>query len=166
MATLEAANYHEGSQASGNLTFTLDRSTPALSVYIAIVGYERVLWRRRVRRGKSTRTVTYRDHNLSCNQRFLVMQSNDGFLPGTYSYPFNFQVPQGIPGTFGHESGHYSNKAQCSSTYTLYCELMTAGEHQDLIGRTACPIVIMQQARTPYNYNMEANITNKVTTWC
>ena len=61
---LDAANYHEGSQASGNIAFTLDRNSPAVSVYISIIGYERVMWRKRVRRGKSTRIITYRDHAL------------------------------------------------------------------------------------------------------
>jgi len=94
------------------LTFTLDRSTPSICVYVSIIGYENVLWRKRVRRGKSTTVVTYRDYTSACNQKFMVMQSNEGFLPGTYSYPFNFQVPANIPGTYGHESGHHSNKAQ------------------------------------------------------
>ena len=49
----------------------------------------------------------------------------------------------------------------------LYAELVpNQGGEGGLLGRCACPIVIMQQARTPYNYNMEANITNTVTTWC
>ncbi|CAI2368107.1 unnamed protein product [Moneuplotes crassus] len=163
---LDCANYHEGSKASGNLTFTLDRSTPSISVYVSIIGYENVLWRKRVRRGKNSRVVTYRDHTAACNQKFMVMQSNEGFLPGTYSYPFNFQVPANIPGTYGHESGYHSNKAQCSCTYTFYCELITAAEPIALLGRAACPIVIMQKARTPYNYDMKADITNKVTTCC
>ena len=40
------------------------------------------------------------------------MQSNDSFLPGNYSYPFQFVVPAGIPGTYGHESGGYSDRAE------------------------------------------------------
>ena len=35
-----------------------------------------------------------------------------------------------------------------------------------MIGRSMAPIVIMQQARTPYNYNLVANIEKKITTWC
>ena len=61
---LNAANYHEGSQASGTISFTLDRNTPALSVYISIIGYERVMWKKRVQSGKNSRIVTYRDHAL------------------------------------------------------------------------------------------------------
>ena len=64
IAKLDAANFHEGSQATGNISFTLDRNTPALSVYISIIGYERVMWKRRVRRGKRTRIITYKDHHL------------------------------------------------------------------------------------------------------
>jgi hypothetical protein len=166
---LDSANFHEGSTATGKIGFNLTNNCPPITVYITIMGYERVMWRRRVRRGKSTRVVTYRDHALACNQRFVVMQSAQSFLPGQYSYPFTFQVPAGIPGTYGHESGYHSNRAECSVTYMLYAELVlndVQPGQQGMIGRSMCPIVIMQQARTPYNYNMEANITNKVTTWC
>lgn len=166
---LDNANYHEGSVASGKVAFTLNQNTPAVSVYISIIGYERVMWRKRVRRGKSTTVVTYRDHICACNQRFIVMQSNQSFLPGSYSYPFTFQVPAGIPGTYGHESGYHSNRAECSCTYMMYVELVMNNVpqgSQGMLGRAMCPIVIMQQARTPYNYNMEAKIDNKITTWC
>lgn len=167
--TLDNANYHEGGQVSGNISFTLDRNTPSISVYITIMGYESVLWRRRVRRGKHTRTETYTDHAVACNQRFIIMQSQDSFLPGHYSYPFNFTLPAGIPGTYVHGSGSYSTRVECSCTYLLYAELclnhVPPGQN-GMVGRTMCPIVVMQQARTPYNYNLEANIDKSVTTWC
>jgi len=97
------------------------------------------------------------------------MQSNESFMPGNFTYPFTFQVPTGIPGTYGHESGGGSTRAECSCSYMLYAELVSnssAPGTDGILGRTMCPIVVMQQARTPYNFNMEANITNKVTTWC
>lgn len=97
------------------------------------------------------------------------MRSEQSFLPGQYAYPFTFQVPVGIPGTYAHASGYHSNRAECSVTYTCYAELVMnqAGPGTNgMIGRAMCPIMIMQQARTPYNYGMEANIDKKVTTWC
>lgn len=90
------------------------------------------------------------------------MQSKDSFQPGEYTYPFTFKVPAGVPGTYCHGSGYYEHRVECSVTYSVYCELIT---HDDMIGRSMCPIVIMQQARTPYNYNMEANIEQPVSTW-
>jgi hypothetical protein len=151
------------------VAFTMHKNCPPISVFVSLIGYEHVMWRRRVRRGKQTKTVTYADSVQSCNQRFIVMKANDSFLPGNYSYPFEFQVPAGIPGTYGHESGGHSNRAECSSTYMVYVELVMnqgGGGQNGIIGRAMCPIVIMQQARTPYNYSMPANIDSKITTWC
>lgn len=99
----------------------------------------------------------------------MVLQSQESFVPGQYSYPFAFTVPAGIPGTYAHGSGHHSNRAECTVTYSLYAEICVnqpGPNTSGMLGRSMCPIVIMQQARTPYNYNMPANIDKKVTTWC
>lgn len=42
---LDSANFHEGSQASGTIEFTLTKNCPSMSVYISIIGYESVMWR-------------------------------------------------------------------------------------------------------------------------
>mmetsp|Transcript_16688 Transcript_16688/g.19323 ORF Transcript_16688/g.19323 Transcript_16688/m.19323 type:complete len:134 (+) Transcript_16688:9-410(+) len=109
---LDSANFHEGSVASGTISFSLTKNCPAISVYLSIIGYESVMWKRRVRSGKHSRIVTFRDYALACNQRFQIMQSNESFLPGDYSYPFTFQVPSGLPGTYVHASGGYSDRAE------------------------------------------------------
>lgn len=160
---MNSANYHEGSDASGTIEFELTESLPPLQVYVVIMGTEYVMWRRRVKSGKSSRVVTYTDYAECCNQRTMIMQSNEGFKPGRYTYPFAFKVPIGAPGTYVHGSGIGETRAECSVTYSVYCELVT---NNDTIGRAFCPIVIMQEARTPYNYNMDADITREVTTWC
>lgn len=90
------------------------------------------------------------------------MQSKESFKPGQYTYPFTLKVPTGVPGTYCHGSGAYSNRAECSVTYSIYCELVT---HTEMIGRSMCPIVIMQHARKALNYNLESNIDQQVTTW-
>lgn len=160
---LDMANYHEGQDATGSISFELTQNTPPIAVYVSIIGREYVMWKRRVRRGKSTRIVTTTDSAECCSQRFMIMQSQDSFLPGQYTYPFSFKVPAGVPGTYVHSSGYYSNRAEATVTYSVYCELVT---QTDTIGRAQCPIVIMQEARTPYNYNLLAEIDKKVTTWC
>ena len=42
---LDAANFHEGSIASGVISFELLRNTPALSVFLTIIGSESVMWK-------------------------------------------------------------------------------------------------------------------------
>lgn len=91
----------------------------------------------------------------------MIMKSADSFLPGQYSYPFSFQMPVGMPGTYVHESGHGDNHATCSCSYTLYCELLNG---YDTIGRASCPIVVMQQARTQYCYDVPIEINKTVKT--
>jgi hypothetical protein len=156
------ANYHEGQDATGSLTFELTKNTPPLQVFVSIIGHEHVMWKRRVKSGKSSRIVTYRDSAECCSQRFMVMQSAESFLPGHYTYPFTFKVPAGSPGTYVHASGQYANRVEASVTYSVYCELITPDE---MIGRAQCPIVLMQEARTPYNYNLESDINKTITTW-
>lgn len=60
--TLDSANYHEGSDATGSISFSVNQDTPPLMVYVSIIGNEHVLWRKRVRSGKSTRVVTWADY--------------------------------------------------------------------------------------------------------
>ena len=168
LVELDSMNFHEGSTATGKISFTLNRNTPPISVFISIIGYEWVMWKKRVKSGKSSRLVTYQDHACCWNQKFKIMQANESFVPGQYSYPFSFQVPVGIPGTYAHGSGsQHSNRAECSCTYSLYAELCTDGPSgSDMIGRSLAPLVVMQQARTPYNYDMESKIQKGITTWC
>jgi hypothetical protein len=126
-----------------------------------------VIKRRHHGAGTYTKILTYKDSVETCNQRSVVIKANESFLPGNYSYPFTFQVPSGIPGTYGHESGNQSNRARCSSSYMVYVELVMNGEADEdrTIGRAMCPIIITQKARNPINYNLPANIDSKVTTW-
>ena len=70
------------------------------------------MWRKRVKSGKSTRIVTVRDTNKCCEQKFMIMQSQQAFMPGQYQYPFTFKVPVGIGGSYVHASGYYSNRAE------------------------------------------------------
>ena len=93
----------------------------------------------------------------------MVLRSADSFMPGQYSYPISFQLPVGLPGTYVHESGYGNHIMKCSCTYYLYCELLNGSS---MVGRTSCPIVVMQQARTPYNYDVPIEINKTVTTWC
>ena len=91
------------------------------------------------------------------------MSSVDSFLPGQYSYPFSFKLPAELPGTYVHKGGFLSGIKKCSCTYYLYCELLNG---HSMIGRSSCPIVIMQQARIRCRYDIPDKIQGPVTTWC
>ena len=96
------------------------------------------------------------------------MQSNNSFLPGQYSYPFTFTVPSGVPGTYVYETGEKQDKMEWKWLYTLYAEIwhtITPAETDGMIGRAMCPIVVMQQARNPYVYNIISELNSYVTTF-
>lgn len=121
---LDSANFHEGSLCTGSIEFELTSSQPPLEVYIAIHGYENVMWKERRSSGsgknRRTRIVTIHDSAQTVNQRYLIMKTNESFMPGQYKYPISFQLPAGLPGSFVHSSGFGSNIMTCSSSYVLY----------------------------------------------
>lgn len=164
---LDFANFHEGSMCTGTINFQLTQPQPFLEVYVAIQGHEYVRWYEQRSSGtgehRRTYTVTITDMMECCNQRFMVMKAPNSFAPGQYSYPISFQLPVGLPGSYVHQSGVGNNSIQCSVSYNLYCELQNGSAQ---IGRAVCPIVIMQQPRTPFNHDVPIEITKAVKTWC
>lgn len=52
---------------------------------------------------------------------------------------------------------------ECSSTYTLYVELVR-NDTGELLGRAMCPIVIMQRPRLLSDGYLRANINEQITT--
>ena len=92
----------------------------------------------------------------------MVMRSVESFLPGQYSYPFSFRLPARLPGTYVHKGRFLSDIKRCSRTYFLYCELLNG---HSMVGRSSCPIVIMQKQRIPCRYDVPLQMQDTVTTW-
>ena len=92
----------------------------------------------------------------------MVMRSVESFLPGQYSYPFSFRLPARLPGTYVHKGGFLSDIKRCSCTYFLYCELLNG---HSMVGRSSCPIAIMQKQRIPCGYDVPLQMQDTVTTW-
>ena len=89
------------------------------------------------------------------------MRSTQGFAQGTYSFPFDIQLPEDLPGTYIHKSGSGVKINEVSSTYLLYCEL---SDDNEMIGRTQCPLVIMQKPRNNARIEMPVKINKTVKT--
>lgn len=121
---LDSANFHEGSLVTGSVQFELTKNQPPLEVLVSIIGWENIMWKERRTTGtgkrRRTRIVTISDASQCCSQRFMVLKAAESFVPGQYTYPFSFQMPVGLPGTYVHKSGAGSNVISCSCTYNLY----------------------------------------------
>ena len=91
-----------------------------------------------------------------------MLSSTDNFNASSYTYPFNFRIPTGIPGTYMFAKGN-QRRMECSSTYTLYVELVR-NDTGELLGRAMCPIVIMQRPRLLSDGYLRANINEQITT--
>jgi len=163
---LDSVYSNEGDKVTGSVTYYISKPTPPLTIFVSIIGYEEVMWRKRVKRGKETKIVAYRDHSRCCNQKVEIMKSKGKVSPGEFDYPFSFDLPTGIPGSYTHESGVRLNKLACSCTYHVYVELKTNDkEEKETIGRAVSPIIIMQKPRIDRCYKIETKLEKKLRTW-
>ena len=85
------------------------------------------------------RTEYHQDWMQFAALNFPIMRSSTPFEEGRYTYPVQFQMPVGIPGTFGHKDEAHE-EAYERIQYNLYVELFAEGER---IGRAWSPIVVM-----------------------
>mmetsp|Transcript_17308 Transcript_17308/g.16977 ORF Transcript_17308/g.16977 Transcript_17308/m.16977 type:complete len:266 (-) Transcript_17308:484-1281(-) len=115
---------------------------------------------------RQTKTVTYKDKVKTVSSRTFVLETQEGFLPGNYSYPINFPVPQNVAGTYAFSSSSWGLSSKCSSSYMVYVEITSNDGSNTVLGRCGCPIVIMQRPRLQLQANVETSLTVPIKTWC
>ena len=42
--------------------------------------------------------------NVPSATKFLILKTSEFLAPGEYTFPFKFQLPTGLPGTYIHKS--------------------------------------------------------------
>ena len=93
---------------------------------------------------------------------FFIMKTSDEMAPGTYTFPFEFQLPTGLPGSYIHRTSTKElGMTECSSKYSLYGEVSNG---HVMIARSYCPIVIMQRPRTMHAIDVPLNINKTIKT--
>ena len=70
------------------------------------------------------------------------MKSSNPHKAGSYTYPVQFQMPVGMPGTFVHKGG-LRNGCEAMIQYNLYVELY---DDDGGAGRAWSPIVVLQRS--------------------
>lgn len=162
---LDSFNFHEGSQATGNISFTVVKKCPAVKINILIEGYENIFWEKKVTKtkgyGRAKRRVTklqgVGDKKKTVTSRAFVMETHEDFEPENYTYPISFQIPTNIVGTYA-SSNTTGPDIKCSSTYMVYAEVNANKSSNKLLGRGGCPIIIMQRPRNPLTTNVEMKL--------
>lgn len=169
---LDACNYHEGAQATGNISFTVKKNCPAIKLNVLIEGYENVFWEKRIsksvgrgaNRRRVSKVIKIRDKVKTVTSRSFVMETHEGFLPGDYNYPISFPVPQGVAGTYAY-SHTFGLDTKCSSSYMVYAEVTANDPSNKLLGRGGAPIVIMQRPKHQLQQEVSMQLNTPLKTW-
>lgn len=88
----------------------------------------------------------FKDKNDLFKLDINLFSIGGNLMPGQYQYPFCFQLPDGIPGTFAIKHGDYEGRVK----YTL-CAYMEANHRNDLKYKTE--LVVRQNPPSFANYN-------------
>ena len=166
--TLDRLNYHEGSIVTGNVNFTLSKSTPPIQVHLRLVGFEKVRWYEKRHINKKTRYRRVDSTIRIRNDSFLVIDTVEDLFPGQFSYPVSFELPDKLAGTFVYKKGYDKTLIQASVWYYVYAEIKfkESSTIDPLFGRASTDIVIMQKPRDPPKANIEESKVAKIDTWC
>jgi len=107
--------YVSGEKVVGVIQAQINQPIPARAIVLHVVGHEKVEWSmqesRQVleREATTDRPAEYRTENFVkrfrgkhqfFNQRLELYRINGALQPGNYTFPFEYQLPDGIPGSF------------------------------------------------------------------
>ena len=148
---MDQVNWFEGQFVSGSLTFNVSEGCPPVEVSVNLEGLEYVAWHESRGSGEDHYIKTFRDWKQCAALHFPIMRSSTPFSEGSYTYPVQFQMPVGLPGTYILQMGKHSGLTAMIQ-YNLYVELMVDGE---CIGRAWSPIVLMQGSRSQQQLDVE-----------
>lgn len=125
--------YVSGETVSGTINLNCTRQFPSQGVFLIVKGVERCKWvERRTRQipdgtdqngNQRYRTEEYFiDHhgrNRFFDVRIPVYPFQNYCLPGQYSFPFSFQLPAGLPGTFSEAGERWGTRYEAETSYFI-----------------------------------------------
>ena len=166
--TLDRLNYHEGNLVTGNINFTLSKSTPPIQVHLRLVGFEKVRWYEERQVHNKTRYRKVESTLRIRNDSFLVIDIVEDLLPGQFSYPVSFELPDKLAGTFGYRKGSGQSLIEASVWYYVYAEIKfkESSAVDPLFGRASTNIVIMQKQREKTTFDIKESEVTSIDTWC
>jgi len=126
-------NYYAGEMCTGSINVQAFNSFNCQGVWMTVMGEEKCNWQeqrtRTVGSGENARTESYtvyfNGQSTFFNTKVQVHNFFGTIMPGMYSFPFAFPIPQGLPGIFEASTGQYH--ASASIRYSIHGEVDVAG---------------------------------------
>jgi hypothetical protein len=125
--------YVSGETVTGSVNLNCTRQFPSQGVFLLVKGVERCKWvERRTRRVPDGRDENgnerfrneeyFVDHvgrKRFFDVRIPVYPFQNYCLPGQYSFPFSFQLPAGLPGTFNESGERWNTTYEAETSYFI-----------------------------------------------
>jgi hypothetical protein len=155
------AYYNPGSFVSGAVYLDVHRPVTIYNVELKIRGTERVKWEelRNDPKGDVNKiTEKMKDKQAIFNASSPLQVAPVTLAPGQYQYPFSFQLPDQIPGTFEIKHFDYDGRIRYTLTAVLNCA------HREPIKYRA--ELVVRQRPTMANYNSPVTAEEDVCVCC
>lgn len=125
--------YVSGETVTGTINLNCTRQFPSSGVFLIVKGVERCKWvERRTRQipdgrdengNQRYRTeeyfVEHTGRNRFFDARIPVYSYQNYCMPGQYSFPFQFQLPAGLPGTFAESGRRWGTTYEAETSYFI-----------------------------------------------
>lgn len=125
--------YVSGESVTGTINLNCTRQFPSQGVFLIVKGVERCKWvERRTRQVPDGRDengnqryrteeyfVDHHGRNRFFDVRIPVYPFQNYCLPGQYSFPFSFQLPAGLPGTFSEAGERWGTRYEAETSYFI-----------------------------------------------
>ena len=161
---LENRNVQAGEELPGIIHLKLNQTVQATALCLLFSGNEYCEWKQSRQeadaQGNITRvTRTYTGRSPVVHQKFPVYLCPNGILDaGDYSFPFVFQVPENIQGSFELDSG--SSEASIKYTLTAMAEASSMQIEQSTI------LLNISQLMTDTIYSIADDVSTPITSCC
>jgi len=118
-----------GEVVSGFLHVNLVKRIDCTGVYIKVSGKEFVHWSRTEGAGKSKHTRHYYGGQTLFKMLVPIQASSSRNLIGQFSFPFTFQLPAGLPGSYSSRASHslLTSHIDASISYKIKGVVAVAG---------------------------------------
>ena len=165
---MQLENYHlmTGEEVQGTIYISLQQAIAPSTLYLIFLGKEETRWVEshketyRIAGEKFTRSVTdeYKGHKKICNFKYPIHEFQNPIMPGDFSMPFTFKLPQNIPGSFEYSNGSTSAKIE----YKFHAKLLSR-ENQNFKGKV---LIHLKQPDYNRHSSVEASVVANLSTWC
>eukprot|EP00878_Enallax_costatus_P040845 GHUV01047241.1.p1 GENE.GHUV01047241.1~~GHUV01047241.1.p1 ORF type:complete len:286 (+),score=64.25 GHUV01047241.1:195-1052(+) len=153
----EKSFYYAGDVVTGSVFLHVAERTTFKKCNIKVTGVEKVAWEERHGSGKYRHTEHYKG-KYHIFQNKLPLMGEGTLEPGDYQWPFSFQLPNNIPGSFSYQGGHtrasieYKIKADCDQTGMFKPDFKKTIKIEVLQQYKAAPAPIDLAAEEPISY--------------